>query len=193
MILLCHSLAGFAGSPTGRVDEFLNERTGATLTVVRQPLTFALERSTLAAHARDYVSMTAVEVDRSGETQLYVIAYFWSTIDRRKSSASFGAGEKIIRLFADGRTLRLKPLSDFPLDLDSSAHLLAPQTAHFQQAAYRVPADWLDYVASSRVVVLRMESDADDEDSDGEADSYQIWTDGRRSLKDFIERIAPAG
>ena len=94
-------MSAIAATPRAGVNEFLDERTGATVTVVREPLIFALERSTLAAHARDYISLTAVEVDRSGQTQLCVLGYFWSTIDRRAGSGASQAADKTLALFAD--------------------------------------------------------------------------------------------
>src|SRR5258708_12087183 len=107
-LLLAVGAAGCAGSTGPLLNEYLDEHTGAHLAVVGRPLTFALERSTLAANARDYVSLAAAEVDRSGRAQTYLIGYFWSTIDRRKSAAAAPADLSVAR-FPGGRWLLPAP------------------------------------------------------------------------------------
>jgi hypothetical protein len=179
-----------AATPRAGVDEFLDERTGATVTVVREPLIFALERSTLAAHARDYISLTAVEVDRSGQTQLCVLGYFWSTIDRRAGSHSSQPTDKLLALLADDRLIRLTPLDSPPKDLEASTRLHAPETAHFEQAAYKVSLEQLRYVANSQVLKVRLAAGSDEEDPD--AETYSVWADARKALRDFAARIGPS-
>ena len=186
--VLC--LTACATTPSARVDEFLDERTGASVTFMHEPLTFALERSTLAAHARDYVSLTAIEVDRSGQAQLYLLGYFWSTIDRRKGSQAPNPADKTLALFADGRAIRLEPDAALPADLTASRQLRAPQTAHFEAAAYRVTLELLRYISTSRVLTLQPAAETDDADS--EAETYEIWTDSRSALRGFVARVSPS-
>src|SRR3977135_3182754 len=50
-----------------------------------KPLVFARERTDVAAHARDYATMVAVEIDQSGKYSVYLLLYRWSTGDRRRS------------------------------------------------------------------------------------------------------------
>jgi hypothetical protein len=179
-----------AGAPRAGVNEFLDERSGATVTVVQEPLIFALERSTLAAHARDYVSLTAVEVDRSGQTQLCVLGYFWSTIDRRAGARSAQPTDKSLAVLADDRLIRLTPFESPPRDLQASSGLHAPQTAHFEQAAYKVSLEQLRYVANSQVLKVSLAADKDEEDP--EAEIYSVWADARKALRDFVARISPS-
>jgi hypothetical protein len=178
-----------AAAPRAGVNEYLDERTGATVTVVQEPLIFALERSTLAAHARDYISLTAVEVDRSGQTQLSVVAYFWSTIDRRSGPSPVQSADKSLALLADDRSIRMIPLESPPKDLEGSLRLHAPETAHFEQAAYKVSLEQLRYVAGSQVLKVHLIADKNEEDPD--AETYSIWADGRKALKEFVARISP--
>jgi hypothetical protein len=187
---LCVSMSACATPPRAGVNEYLDERTGASVTVVREPLIFALERSTLAAHARDYISLTAAEVDRSGQTQLCVLGYFWSTIDRRTGSGTSRPADKSLALFADGRLIRLSPLESPPKDLEADSRLHAPETAHFDQAAYKVSLEELRYIAGSQALKLRLAVDKDEEDPD--AETFSVWTDARKALKDFVARISPS-
>jgi hypothetical protein len=183
------SAAACAGS-TGAVAEYVDERTGANITVVGRALTFALERSTLAANARDYVSLTAVEVDRSGEAQIYLVGFFWSTIDRRRGTSPLRASDRIIEIFADGRRVRLRPDVSIPKDLAASPLLLAPATSLVDEAAYPVSLDLLRYIAESRVLTLHIAGKAPEDDQDSE--SYELWTDARHELMAFTRSISPA-
>ena len=185
-LLLAVGAAGCAGSTGPLLNEYLDEHTGAHLAVVGRPLTFALERSTLAANARDYVSLAAAEVDRSGRAQTYLIGYFWSTIDRRKSAAAAPA-DLTVALFADGRWLRLAPESRIPADLAASPQLLAPPAVAAVEAVYRVTAEQLRYLGESRSLILHIAAAAED---DPDAEPYKLWTDGRRELKAFSRSIA---
>jgi hypothetical protein len=186
---LCTSIAACATAKGPGTDEYLDERTGANITVMHQAFTFAMERSTLAAHARDYVSLAAVEVDRSGQTQLYLIGYFWSTIDRRKDAAVPSSTAAGVELIADGRRIRLRPDAALPSDLRAKRQLLAPAASHFEEAAYPVSLELLRYLAGSRVLVLRVGYVAREEDD--EMDSYALWTDARPELRAFTQRVAP--
>ena len=101
-------------------------------------------------------------MDRSGQTQLCVLGYFWSTIDRRTGSGTSRPADKSLALFADGRLIRLSPLESPPKDLEADSRLHAPETAHFEQAAYKVSLEELRYIAASQ------------------------------ALKDFVARISPS-
>jgi hypothetical protein len=188
---LCTGITACATAKGPGTDEYLDERTGANITVMHQAFTFAMERSTLAAHARDYVSLAAVEVDRSGQTQLYLIGYFWSTIDRRKDAAAPSSAAAVVELIADGRRIRLRPDAALPNDLRAKRQLLAPAASHFVEAAYPVSLELLRYLAGSRVLVLHLADGSREEDD--EMDSYALWTDARPELRAFTRRVAPGG
>ena len=72
--------------PPAASREILDEQSGTTLTVVAAPLVFARERTDVAAHARDYATLVAVEIDNSGKYRTYLLLYRWSTVDRRMSA-----------------------------------------------------------------------------------------------------------
>lgn len=190
----------FVSAATAAADlapsEYLDERTGATITVTREALVFAFERSTLAANARDYVTLTAVEVDRSGQLQVYLIGYFWSTIDRRTGSTLTDLAQKPIEISADGRVIRLTRTAEFPKDLLDGERLLAPRSSHVERSAYVVSRDILRYLATSKHLSLAFASDSDDADPqsdaalDSERDIYQPWGNGQQALKAFVEQNA---
>ena len=73
-------------NPSPRASpEIFDEQSGNTILVVPKPLVFARERLDVAAHARDYATLVAVEIDQSGKYSEYLLLYRWSTVDRRMS------------------------------------------------------------------------------------------------------------
>ena len=174
-------------------SEYLDERTGSTITVVHEPLVFALEHSILAANARDYISLTAVQVDHSGRLEMYLIGYFWSTIDRRHNDAKTGLARAPLELSADGRLIRLVPTAQFPDDFLDQQKLLAPKTSHLERAAYPVSSELLRYIAASKHLSLDVAIDFPDADPDSvaapddEREIYQVWSEGKKSLEAFVK------
>ena len=91
--------------PAAPTQEILDEQSGNTLLVVAKPLVFARERTDVAAYARDYATLVAVEMDQSGKYSEFLLLYRWSTVDRRMSSPPDpSAGE--LRILAEGRAHR---------------------------------------------------------------------------------------
>ncbi len=77
--------------------EYLDQTTAATVIIVARPMVFAHEKPELAVHMRDYVTLAAATIDRSGKTDYVVIAYFWSTFDAhgRAGAAVAQAGSAV--------------------------------------------------------------------------------------------------
>ena len=132
--------------------EFLDEQTGTTLSVVAKPLVFARERTDVAAHARDYATLVAVEVDNSGKYREYLLLYRWSTVDPRMSPAPDPhAGE--LRILADGRVIDLMPLEQMPVSLSRRRELHVPDHGDVIAHAYPVDSSTLRFIASSRELI----------------------------------------
>src|SRR5271165_1075599 len=107
-------LPGCAGQRAASPNEILDEQSGNTLLVVAKPLVFARDRTDVAAYARDYATLVAVEVDHSGKYEDYLLLYRWSTVDARMSAPPDpNAGE--LKVLAEGRAIDLKPLAEMPI------------------------------------------------------------------------------
>ncbi len=175
-------LVSCAARPQAR--EFFDERTGNTLSVVAKPLVLARERSDVAAHARDYATLVAIELDRSGEYSHYLLLYRWSTVDPRMSpppAPDAGA----LRLLADGRPIDLAPLDRLPVSLDRSNKFHLPNHGNVVSRAYRVDSALLHFLAASHEMTLRMPQESLDA-------PFTIWRDGRAALTQFLQRtVAP--
>jgi hypothetical protein len=164
--------------------EIFDEQTASTLSVVAKPLVFARERSDVAAHSRDYATLVAIDYDRSGEFEDYLLLYRWSTVDRRMSPPPReDQGE--LRILADGRVIELKPLDKLPISLSQRRVLHLPEHGDIVARAYRVDPALLHFIATSRDMSLRLPQETLDT-------PFTIWEDGRGALQTFVVRTAPA-
>ncbi len=100
--------AGCASTQPAGPREYLDERTAATITVAGESMVFACERPELGVNARDYVTLTAVDVNTSGRHATHLVGYAWSTLDKRAVQENASHFE----LIADDRTLPLQPMPD---------------------------------------------------------------------------------
>ena len=170
--------------PAAASHEILDEQSGNTLSVVASPLVFARERTDVAANARDYATLVAVEVDHSGKYSEYLLLYRWSTVDRRRSPPPDpSAGE--LRIFADGRAIDLQPLERLPVDLSRRRELHVPDHGDVVARAYQIDAPTLRFIAASGTLTVRMPQEPFDV-------PFGLWEDGRAALGQFAQgAIAP--
>ena len=100
--------AGCASGQAAGPREYLDERTAATITVAGESMVFACNRPELGVNARDYVTLTAVDVNTSGRHATHLVGYAWSTLDKRASKE----GDSRYEVVADDRTLPLQSMPD---------------------------------------------------------------------------------
>ncbi|HEX4153931.1 MAG TPA: hypothetical protein VHY75_17120 [Steroidobacteraceae bacterium] len=160
--------------------EILDEQSGNTLLVVTVPLEFARERNDVAAHARDYATLVAVEVDNAGKYGDYLLLYRWSTVDRRMSPPP-DPGQGRLHIFADGRELDLAPLADLPVGPARLRELHLPPHGDPIVHAYPIAAETLRYIASSSELTVRMPQEPLDA-------PFLLREDGRAALRAFVTR-----
>ena len=101
-------LAGCASEQPHGPREYLDERTAATITVAGESMVFAYDRPDLGVNARDYVTLTAVDVNTAGRHATHLVGYAWSTLDKRAVKESDSRYE----IVADDRTLPLQAMPD---------------------------------------------------------------------------------
>ena len=166
-------------APSG---EYLDEQSGSTIAVATEPMVFARERSDVAASARDYATLVAVESNNAGKFAEYLLLYRWSTVDRRMSPLPpQDAGELSIE--AEGRVIDLKPIDPFPFELSGRPALHVPATADFVAHAYLVDLPLLRFMAASRVLSVRLPQEP-------LASPYALWRDGRAALGRLVRRAS---
>jgi hypothetical protein len=164
-------------APTGP-RAMLDERTGDTLSVVEAPWVFARTRTDVAANARDYVQLVAAEASSAGKYRVYLVAQFWSTVDRRMSPyPETTAGELLVQ--ADGREIAFAPMQPFPTLFSDRNDLFAPQRTRCITWVYETDLATLEYMAESKSVSLRL--------SEQQLQlPYFTWSDAQSDLLNLV-------
>jgi len=161
--------AGWAGEQPSWPPEYLDERPAGTITVAGESMVFAGDRPELGVNARDYVTLTAVDVNTSGRHATHLVGYAWSTLDKR----AVEEGDSHYEFIADDRTLPLQPMPDgfrpigvneppIPVPSRSALPLAAPITRDQLQFLRDTPGA---YVARTR---------------DGVLERFDLWSAPRR-------------
>jgi len=172
----CVALAG-----DKQPQEYLDEETAATITVVGEPLIFACPRPELAANVRDYVTLAAAAVNRSGKVSYVLIAYFWSTVDPRLRPDALPSPEPLV-LQADDRRIELKLRGHSAHEAGIGVPVHAPPGAAVTPNVYGTDLATLRFAAEARHLTLLA-------DSGGTALSYELWEDRRTALRSFVHHM----
>ena len=169
----CTSAPGAKG-PT----EFLDEKTAATVSVAAKPLIFARERTELAAHARDYVTLVGASVNRSGTVDYFMFAYFWSTVDRRDSEGG-PAPEDEFTIAADDRRIHPHLEGHSTQDAGVGTAVRAPPGHRWALNVYKTDIATLRYMAEARHLSVGLGPAR-------EPISYDLWDDQRPALRALV-------
>jgi len=159
-------LAGCAAAPTNVARQYLDEQTAATITVGAPTLVFARERPELAVHARDYLTLVPIDVNRAGSHAQYFYAYIWSTIDRRGTDDP--AAPARFDLLADGRRIPLAPLPGKARDLGIGAPPMPAPARSAQVLLAATTREAQDFVAAADEVIAVAVFD-------GVAEPFPLW------------------
>ncbi|HEY7643257.1 MAG TPA: hypothetical protein VH814_26240 [Steroidobacteraceae bacterium] len=161
--------------------QYVDETTAASITVATQPLIFARERSDLAVNARDYVVLTATEVNITGSRSHFWSAYIWSTIDRRDREPVVAPGDELV-LVADGRPITLrsdgKTLRDHGLGQPPTR---APSRTAIP-VLYAADRESISYVAHATELHIELIHG-------GSNEVFALWKDGRAALRAFSASV----
>ena len=179
VLLALGTCAALAGDK--QPQEYLDEETAATITVVGEPLVFACPRPELAANVRDYVTLAAAAVDRNGKISYVLIAYFWSTVDPRLRRDAMPSPEPLV-LQADDRRVELKLRGHSAHEAGIGAPVHAPPGAALTPNVYGTELATLRFVSEARNLTIVA-------DSDGTALSYDLWEDRRTALRAFVHHM----
>ncbi len=178
-LCVCVLLVGSLPAQAQRPRSVLDQQTGATLSLAAEPWLFARDQPHLAAHARDYVGLYAVDINTAGTHRTFLAVFFWSTIDRRKG---FAGEAPRVELMVDDRRVILTPGNESARDLGISAWPLTPPGKGAVFQVYAVDATLLRQLAESRFTSVRLLDDID-----GDDEPLLTWKEGRRALAEFAK------
>ena len=168
------------GSSGPLVEQKLDSVTGVTVTRSTAPIVLYRDNSAHAAHARDYVYMGPVEINRMGANSYYLWLGIWSTMQHENRSAQRDGFDTVI-IYADGEPLPLE-LAGWTLDaIGVSEPVYVKPVASAADAYYRVTVDQIRLIAESSDIQLRVGT--------ARPKSYTLWDkqgSANASIRAFI-------
>jgi len=170
-------VAGCGGSGSLLSDQ-LDPVTGVTVTRSTAPLVLYRNHSAAAAHARDYVYIGPIQVNRMGNHSYFLWLGIWSTMQDQNISEQRDGFESIV-LFADGEPLQLELQGWTRSSIGVSEHVYPSPTATAANAYYAVTLDQIRLITQARDISLRTSGFRDK--------SYEPWSDPTRALGSFRE------
>ena len=180
-VLAACTATGYAGSNDLFVT--LDQRTGTTQQITREPWVLALDQPHLAAHARDYIALNAVEISNAGKRHQYLAAFYWSTVPGRND---FAGDSPALHLLIDDRDLTLAPISQSVRDAGISEWPMRLPGRDAKLVLYDADAQLLRQIATA--VRLRAKPQPV---ADLPADIwFEPWRDGRASFRAFASQVA---
>jgi hypothetical protein len=167
---------------TTLVEEKLDLGTGVTVTHATAPIMLYRDNSAYAAHARDYVYLGPVEINRMGEYSYYLWLGIWSTISDADRSYQRDGFESIT-LYADGEPLQLELVGWTLESIGVSEPVYIKPVASAADAYYRVTIDQIRLIANAREIELHTGT--------APVRVYLMWDrqgSAHASLREFLDR-----
>jgi len=186
LLTLTASAAAAAGANTPL--EYVDEQTGVTVTVVARPLVFARDRTTAdggpaqswSSSSKDYVTLAAAAVDRSGKITYLLIGYFWSVgISQPWENARLAREPLVLQL--QDRRIELVPQGGTTRDTGIGAPVHPPPVGPATASLYAVDLASIGLIAESAHPVLYC----------GGASTplkYELFEDRLTALREFVRQ-----
>ena len=164
------------------VEEKLDLGTGVTVTHSTAPIVLYRDNSSYAAHARDYVYLGPVEINRMGEYSYYLWLGIWSTISDADRSYQRDGFESIT-LYADGEPLQLELVGWTLESIGVSEPVYIKPVASAADAYYQVTIDQIRVIANAREIELHAGT--------APVRVYLMWDrqgSAHASMREFVDR-----
>lgn len=163
------------------VAEKLDPLTGVTVLSATRPIVLYRDNSGYAAHARDYVYLGPIEVNRMGARSYFLWLGIWSTMrDDLRLSRQRDGFESIV-LYADGEPFSLELEGWTPESIGVSEPVYMKPVAGATDAFYRVTVDQIRFLSMARDIELRTDL--------VRSDRYRLWDEQSQpsiSLRAFV-------
>jgi hypothetical protein len=182
VLLLSVAQAIPAGEPD--IHATLDRSTGTTLRITGAPWILALEQPHLAAHARDYVALHAVEISNGGQRRYFLAALYWSTVPARNRHAGSRPG---LRLLLDDRDISLRPAAQSLREAGIGRWPMRLPGRDALVILYAADAQLLRQLGHAGRLLARPEPD-----SGAAPDAwFETWRDGRGPFRSFAGAVLP--
>ena len=164
------------------VEEKLDMGTGVTVTHATAPIVLYHDNSSYAAHARDYVYLGPVEINRMGDYSYYLWLGIWSTISDAERSFQRDGFESVT-VYADGEPLQLELVGWTLESIGVSQPVYVKPVASAADAYYRVTIDQIRLIANAREIELHAGT--------APVRVYLMWDrqgSAHASMREFVDR-----
>ncbi len=164
--------------------QYVDEMTGVTVSTMLVPITFYRENQAIAVNTRDFASLGAVQINRTGDRNYYLWLGLWSTIDRSfTSEAGYRPGNGILQVFVDDRKLVFERYTEHVRKIGTAKPVYAISDPNTRTAFYRVTIDELRLMAESDYLSVAAG------DASESLRTYSQWDAGNQSLVDFVAQV----
>jgi hypothetical protein len=157
--------------------EYLDPVTAASVAVVASPIVFARAHQDVSSNSRQYATVAAASVNKSGRYDYVLLVYLWSTVDPRLA-ADVHPGETVV-LLADDRAIKLTRDGRTLKEAGLAHPVHAPLHTRGPPRLYRTDKATLEFISKARRLRLQLEGDEDPR-------PFDLWTDGRADLARLI-------
>ncbi len=147
-------LLGSCASSEQVVADRLDPVTGVTIKRATVPLVLYRPNSAVAAHARDFVYVGPILVNRMGENHYFLWFGVWSTLQDQNVSSQRDGFESIV-VYADGELFNLELSGWTNSAIGVSESVYPSPTASAANAYYSVTLDQLRLIARATDIELR--------------------------------------
>ena len=183
LIPVTYLLIGGCASSVESTNEVLDRRTGVTITSNVTPMILYRENPSLAAHARNFVHLGPIEVNKTGSYQYFLWVGIWNTMqtsDRRPQRDGFDS----ITILADGEPLVLELAGWTPDAIGASAPVYVKPVSSAADAYYPVTVDQIRLLAEAKDIRLRT--------SDTSPREYSLWDAQRSARQSYLAFLESA-
>jgi hypothetical protein len=170
-------------APSSLVRETLDPVTGVTVLRATAPVVLYHDNSGYAAHARDYVYLGPVEVNRMGTYSYYLWMGIWSTIRHEDRGSEQRDGFESVTLFVNGEPLPLEFAGWTLESIGVTEPLYVKPVASAADAYYRVTIDQIRLIAEADDIQLRAGT--------AKPRAYSLWESqgaANASMRAFLEQ-----
>lgn len=164
-------------------NQFLDEQTGVTVTTVAAPLLLYKDNAALAAHARNFLNVGPVEVNRMGSHRYYLWVGIWSTMETADVDRVTEVFDTLT-VIADGEPFILQLAGSTPSAIGASRPIYLKPVASASDAYYEVTADQIRFIAEASDIRIRPNTASFRE--------YRPWSNQRAAYKGLKAFLASA-
>jgi hypothetical protein len=185
VLLLLLTLAGCMAQPT--VTSWLDPVSVATITSQTQPLVLVRLTSSHRISQREFAQLTAIEVNRMGARRLYLVLIPRSSGDLTpKQRASFESSFGQVEILVDDRSIALTQYEGSIAELGIGQPALPLPIYGWTPIYFPIErADLRALAGSNRIELAALGLPM-------KPQLYEEWSDGRRSLNDFLGQLPGA-